>query len=394
MKKVAPGVYQHPNGHFVGRFYVQGREIKRKLFAIRLPEAKAEHKQVSQDLNLVARGRAERTPQVQTIGQLLEFYIAGDCPKAGAPEEKRTGRQLGDEQAKVRRLRAFFEDRPLDLKASILRQYKEFRLDQGSGTRAVDLELTTLSVAFKFAMLYDDKTGVEHNPMVTCRQTFHNTRLVKHAREFQPKNAAELHRIAEWFFIHDRPESHVLGWRVLVQALTGMRSHEPLPMRWDAQNENQPGYMHRNDGGLKLFIHRGKGGVFPYVDIHPALEECIEALRAWNEQYAHNSPWWFPGFRGPGPVTNSALHRKMPQMCRRLKLPKRTSHGLRSYFVNVLRSQGVSDHEIALRIGQQSGGKLIVAVYGEISPVKIDWEVDEPAWSCFELGERKIVSMT
>jgi hypothetical protein len=51
--------------------------------------------------------------------------------------------------------------------------------------------------------------------------------------------------------------------------------------------------------------------------------------------------------------------------------------------VNVLRSQGKTDGEIALRIGQRTGGKLIVDVYGEILPYKIAWrpETGQPAWT-------------
>ena len=61
----------------------------------------------------------------------------------------------------------------------------------------------------------------------------------------------------------------------------------------------------------------------------------------------------------------------MRRVCAKLEIPKCSPHGLRSYFVNVLRSQGVSDSEIALRIGHKSGGRLFVDVYGEILPHRL-----------------------
>jgi hypothetical protein len=53
--------------------------------------------------------------------------------------------------------------------------------------------------------------------------------------------------------------------------------------------------------------------------------------------------------------------------------------------VNVLRSDGIEDHEIALRIGQKSAGKMIVDVYGERRPDKIGFlpMKGPPAWEEF-----------
>jgi hypothetical protein len=69
---------------------------------------------------------------------------------------------------------------------------------------------------------------------------------------------------------------------------------------------------------------------------------------------------------------------------------------MRSYFVNVLRSDKdadgipkMPDSEIALRIGHKSGGKLIVQVYGEVLPNKLTWlpeKKEDVAWRHFTTG--------
>jgi hypothetical protein len=49
-----------------------------------------------------------------------------------------------------------------------------------------------------------------------------------------------------------------------------------------------------------------------------------------------------------------------------LGLPHGHAHGtLRAPSANILRGRGLSDAEIALRIGHKTGGQLIVDVYGE-----------------------------
>jgi hypothetical protein len=59
--------------------------------------------------------------------------------------------------------------------------------------------------------------------------------------------------------------------------------------------------------------------------------------------------------------------------------------------VNVQRSKGKPDSEIALRIGHRTGGKLIVQVYGEILPYKLTWSPEdvEPAWSIWAPGRKE-----
>jgi hypothetical protein len=57
--------------------------------------------------------------------------------------------------------------------------------------------------------------------------------------------------------------------------------------------------------------------------------------------------------------------------------------------VNVLRSEGITDAENALRIGHKSGGAIIITVYGERRPDKIGFlpAKNPPAWQEFLAGQ-------
>ena len=69
---------------------------------------------------------------------------------------------------------------------------------------------------------------------------------------------------------------------------------------------------------------------------------------------------------------------------------KATTHGMRSYYVNVRRSQGAADSEIALEIGHSSNHQIF-ETYGEVLPIKIGWKPDgHPAWERFQ--DEEIIS--
>jgi hypothetical protein len=66
--------------------------------------------------------------------------------------------------------------------------------------------------------------------------------------------------------------------------------------------------------------------------------------------------------------------------------------------VRVARSQGISDSEIAIRLGQGSGVALVEKTYGTAEPgwigsKKLDWiPKGEAAWSTFTAGKEKILA--
>ena len=266
-------------------------------------------------------------------------------------------------------------------------RYSDRRLSEypeGRGARTVDTEWTTLSAVFRWAMRYSDETGITRRPLSERPQRTQKFSDVKHCRDFQPANADELHAIARYFL--ERQESvskgsGVFGWLTLLSAMIGQRCSEMLLLRQDATSIAEPGF----DDGEHLWLYRSKThkGTSEFCEIGPELRACLDAHRDWLAKVAPSSPHIFPSPIDPTvPFRASSFGRTLSKACRHLGLPHRKPHGLRAYYVTVLRSQGHSDSEIALRIGQKSGGKLIVDVYGKRLPIKVGWlpERGAPAW--------------
>jgi integrase len=171
--------------------------------------------------------------------------------------------------------------------------------------------------------------------------------------------------------------------------MIGQRTQEILRLRMDAKTRFDPGFVKGNH--LFLYQSLTHKGTFGYADLHAALRECLAAHRAWHESRypGGSSPWYFPSPEDKAKcVHGDSLGHALRRVTKAMGIPHRTPHGLRSFFVNVLRSQGKTDAEIALRIGHRSGGHLIVEVYGEILPHKLSWlpENGDPAWSVFKAG--------
>lgn len=360
-------------------------------------------------LNPYARG-ADTT---FNVSQLVDFYIASGCPKNGRRRKhasaQRPEKSREEEAAMALRLRDWFGSADVsglgseDLngyyrarKAELARKRKAAgrEVPEQLGDRMVERELQTLSNVIAWGIRNERKTGVKSNP-VEKRDPFRDPTKIRHCREFQPANAIELHAICRAMFQERRSE--VLGWQALFEAFVGQRTQEILALRTDAKTEYEPGFV----SGQCLWLIRktGEKGTFPFAHIHPALRQLIEAHARWhNARYGANStrpsPWYFPSPENPfNPVSPGALTHRLADITALLRIGKRTSHGLRSYFVNVQRSNGMPDGEIALRIGQRGGASLIVSTYGEIVPDKLTWlptgkDADgkprKPAWTIFD----------
>jgi integrase len=403
---VAPGIYRGLGGSLFERPWISGVRTWRKLASTTIRAGVRELAKRRADQALNKRGLADNpyAPMRNlTVASLLDFYKGKECP--GLNNRPRLGKQLSDDLYRVKMLREFFGPREAPtLSLSDCQAYHFWRIARvrrGAGDRTVDLELTTLSAAFRCALRHSAETGIRANPLGVDRVVFVKSEAVRHARDVQPKDAAELHRLARYFF--DTPGSEALGWLLLFQGMTGRRINELHRLRTDGKNETVPGFT---DGKLLYFeerrSHKGTNG---FIEIHEALADLIPAHREWlgrwhreREESARKerkmfpeSPWYFPGRAigkveaGQSPIDKAALTRGLARACGLLGLPHRTSHGLRSYYVNVLRSQGVADYEIALRIGQKSGGSMIVEVYGDARPDKLAWlPPGPPAWKMFE----------
>lgn len=316
------------------------------------------------------------------ILDILEFYRAAGCPRRD--ESPREGRQLAMETARLEVIGGIIGGKSLKgFCPEDCREYAAKRLGGAAkGHRAVDLELAALSCAFRWAAKHSKKTGVQVNPIEHNRPRLRRSRDVRHCRDTQPANAEELHALGRWLF--SRADSQALGWQLVFAAMIGQRCGELLRLRMDAKTIHDPGFIDQ-DGNLWLYRSQTHKGTAAFLPIHQDLRAAIDAHRQWHAAVAPENPWWFPSPRRPGTsVYGAALAHALRRACASLGMADRTVHGLRSYFVNVLRSQGMADWQIALQIGHKSGGKLIVETYGEVLPVKIGWMPEgPPAWDLF-----------
>lgn len=334
----------------------------------------------------LAKNPFARAAEALTISALAQDYLDAGCPKR---KGVRAGKQLAEEQRRVGYIVQFIGEIAWDrLTPDHWQRYRADRAanrtrKKASGNRAIDLEYVTLNAILRLALLNKSRTGVDRHPL-PARITFQDPAEVRHCRACMPESGTELHRLARALFADS--QSEVLAWQMLFEAFIGHRTHEILRLRWDAETVDDPGFIERDENGqptlLYLYHSTGHKGTYPYAFIHPALRMALAALREWRDKHYPKSPWFFPSPIGAGAkhVDPSSLTKALRRICEALKISQRTSHGMRAYFVNVLRSDRhedgrpkLPDAEIALRVGQVSGGREIVDVYGKVLPRPLSW---------------------
>jgi integrase len=338
---VSSGVYRGPGGALYERPWIEGRRTWRKLSALTIRAAKLElaKKRSDHGLSVIGLAKSPYGPiSDHTVAALLSFYVEKGCPRVN--HRPRQGKQLEEEIFRVGKLKEFFGPRlAVSITANDCEKYHQWRktrIRRGTGDRTVDLELTALSAAFRCAIRHRPETGISSNPIRENRVRFTNSETVRHARDVQPRDADELHRIARYFF--DVRESEVLGWLMLFQAFTGRRINELVGLRADAKDEDQPGFWDATSLYFKRRIsHKGTAG---FIKIDDPLRSLMGAHRCWLRSRYPKVNWYFPGPDGLLHVDKCSLTRGLARATALLELPHRTSHGLRSYHVNVLRSDG------------------------------------------------------
>jgi len=112
---------------------------------------------------------------------------------------------------------------------------------KGDGSRTVDLELNTLNNAYRWAVR---KKLIKVNP-IASRARYHPATAAKHCREYAPTDTDELHEVAGTLMSSRRSE--VLGWQLLYEAMTGLRSEEAVQLRLNARPNEAGGLT--PDGG-------------------------------------------------------------------------------------------------------------------------------------------------
>lgn len=383
------------DGWLYFRWKVAGVSRKIALHTKDIKEARETAREIRKKIAVAAFEQAASGGSVAVasrLSQVLAFYKNAKCPlRSGAT---RSAGQLKEELRRVGCLERILGSRnPAALSASDWSEYAKKRSNEvarGDGARTLDLEWVTLSAAYAYAAQHPNETGISGPIPIPKPKRHRRSSDVVHCRDFQPRNAEELHAIAEKFLMGGTTE--VFGWYVLLAAMIGQRLSEMLKLRLDAKDETEPGF----DDGENLWLYRSKThkGTAATVHIGPELRSVLGAHKAWIQRTAPDSVWFFPSPRKKGAAVHTfSVTHAMNRVSKELKLPPRTAHGLRSYFVNVLRSRNISDAEIALRIGHKSGGRLIVETYGERLPGRLEWMPEtKPAWLRFDPTRPKIVA--
>lgn len=333
---VAPGVYRcEASGTYFTRPLVDGRRTWRKTEA-----------------------PVVRPAGAATVQEIIDAYLADGAPTLRG----RTRKSIDTEKRNASKVVAYFGDFEPDSVTAIDTQ--EYGRSRAESPRAADSELQTLSNAFNWALA---RGLVKSNP-VRIRFRQRHSEDVVHSRQMMPASGDELHKIAREMMGH--PLSQSAAWQMIFEAFTGCRTSEVLSLRMDAAQKTDPGWIEGN----YLYVRRGKSGRFPYVPLHGALSTAIEWHRQWHRDTYPSSPWWFPGRDLTRPLVRTALTARLTHVCRRLGIPHRTSHGMRAFFVTVMRSRGTPDEQVAALIGDRTVG-LIQSTYGELPEV---WAGGEP----------------
>ena len=297
-----------------------------------------------------------------TVGEVIDRYEADgylDRDLAKRPSKTET-----DEKRHCQTLRQFWDNIRVAAVSDITcDDYSGWRKDpkrlkQGIGDRTTDRELNTLNNAFRYAK----RRGlIRLNPLAN-RPKYQPTNAVHHCREFMPGDTEDLHACAALFFAH--PHSVVLGFQMLFEAYTGLRTCEVLKWRTDAGTD---GFGSTTGQFLRVWRCKNQHLVNPYVNIHEGLAELLAAHKAWKEEHFPQSQWFFPSHFGGECVDKGALAHALRRLQRK-GMRKLTSHGMRAFYVTVRRSQGATDALIAHEIGHQSGGATLAGTYGGVPP--------------------------
>lgn len=385
------GIYRDANTKkLFHRPLINGKRTFRLLKVHTVKKARALKGDLDSSQTMHANG-LEKDPYAAPackVSELIEGYKAAGCPCRD--ESPREGVQLDQELSRLKFLEPFWgmrqadQIKPVDCLDYGARRKKSMKAGC-TGHRAIDMEINTLVSVLRWAQFH---RKIDVNPLAGPRIKFRKGKEIKHCRDCMPKDAAELHSLARALF--EDPRSEVLGWQLLLEAMTGLRTSEVLRLRWDAATSTEAGFI----DGQHLWLNRSKKGIKPWCEIHPALAEVLEALRNWRVWREKTcSPWFLPSARltaAGGAVDPNSLCHALNRIAPLISKARRTSHGLRAYYVTVRRSMGITDLQIADEIGDKTGGSIIETTYGAIPDNfrggnALGWTVEKPAWEVLEM---------
>jgi len=425
-----PGIYEDAKG----RKHLRIREADRDSFislktssiteAIKSRDARSRAETAAELGVAVKPSDAAKTAHVTVPNVVKRYQVDGYPTKKGVP--RKPGKHRAAEEIYCQTLLAFFDadQSAVHLVQDDLDKYHTWRVEtietkereqatargeeydppeMGKGHRATDLELNTLNNAMRWAVR---KRMLNSNP-TAARARYYTASDAKHCREFSVQGVDELHEVAGVLMSSRRSE--VLGWQLLIEGTSSLRSEEATLLQMNARS-NEPGGL--TEDGKNLCVRRAKKTtkVNPVVRVNEGLGQILAAHKIWHAQRYPMSPYYLPGRdRKAGKAVNkSALTKALDRLYQiyvefrksepdPTKFPsqpyltrKYTSHGAgRAFYVLARRCQGAGDPEIAYEINHTGGVGTLESVYA--LPAK-HWQNGEapgmswlptgpPAWS-------------
>lgn len=372
MTRVAENIYQiHPSGSF---FYRKRIGQTRELRALRSRTLAEAIKEASEEYSAPA----------ETFGGLALRWMQAGCPNAhnepqSAPYQKRAGSLL------VKPMQYFGHREITGIDPLFVDDYfawRSQRVGRGgvTGRRITDLELTTASAVFRWAVR---RNIVPSNPFAG-RGVRQKENLIVHCTARAPVDADTVHRIATALLSEKASES--CGWLFLWLSLTGCRCAEMRELRLDGMaqgNLHVAGSFTSSAITIQRAKMRDRDGAIQPIPLQTAAQALLPAWRHWHATRHPANPYWFPGRRS-GPLDPASLAHSLSRVCTKLGIQRVQPHGCRSFFTKVMRSVLPDDRQVADLLGHSSV-KLVERIYGRRSPS--DGRIDSflpssgsPAW--------------
>jgi integrase len=375
-KAIGGGVYADKEGGFWIRPTINGKRTWEKIPS----RFKAEALKIGTARIEEISNNQYGTLEPSDVTTIIVKFIGNGCPNSFLEAR-------GDASQEAYRLRLASIDQffglknAKDLRLSDCLDYAKWRMQraqQGTGARSAEIDLQALSNVLNWAV---SMNFIEVNPILR-RPRFVKSSEVRHCRDCAPENIDQVHSVARRLFLDKR--SAPLGWQLLFEALTGCRTSEILAMRYDAKPQ-EPGWYNEK----ALYVARLKHGINPWIPMTPPLWELIGQHSDWMLVQMGDSKSFFLSTDNVNPVSSGALTKRLESVCKELGFKKWTSHGLRSFYVTVRRSQGAPDAQIAGEIGDKTVS-LISSTYGDRPPNWVGGDVlsftpETPAWNDFEI---------
>jgi hypothetical protein len=158
------------------------------------------------------------------------------------------------------------------------------------GTRAVDLDLNTLSKALDWAVVKTLKLSV--NPIKFGRTHFYNKKKSRKTKEVCPDSPELFWKVAELLFEEPDigPSSVVIGWQWMWEGINGMRTKETITLRRDAESAKVPGFL---QGRTIYSVPGKKDGTTKAFYLTDEALILKDAMDAWAEKCRPKSPYFF-----------------------------------------------------------------------------------------------------